>query len=92
MKKRSSRPRDEFEDDGRTIADMSQVDSMGDYFLRPLHRRSAEPAAKPSEEAPPTTRRERIAVVLGAMGATLVIGLIFLAGLGIIIGLMLAFW
>lgn len=97
------------EDDGRTVADMSQV-SGGHLFGR-HHRYSREMQSgpggfggqqsrwemqRPTEERPwenaPFTRKERWMYTLGALKASLLIGLVYLAGLGLLVGLMVFFW
>ena len=120
------------EDDGRTVADMSQV-SGGHLFGR-HHRYSREMQSGPggfggsqfgsgggfggqqsgpgegfggqqsrwemqrprTEERPwenaPFTRKERWMYTLGALKASLLIGLVYLAGLGLLVGLMVFFW
>lgn len=38
------------------------------------------------------TKKERRAAIFGALGAALLIGLVFIVGLSIVLGLMLLFW
>ncbi|MDO4321820.1 MAG: hypothetical protein Q4C61_04775 [Lachnospiraceae bacterium] len=100
------------EDDGRTIADMSQV-SRGHLFGG-MHRagggeiqsrpggvsgaqqsrrdmQGMQAGERPWEDAP-FTRKERWMYTLGALKASLLIGLVYLAGLGLLVGLMVFFW
>ncbi len=86
------------EDDGRTIADMSGVTrpSMFGHMPSTLrHEREAEVASikvpPPWEDQPPTLR-EQLGYALGAMGAALCIGLIYIVVLGLIILLMVVCW
>ena len=85
------------DDDGRTIADMSDVARPGMLGFRKGNRPSAEPvpqqssADEPWRDAEPImTPEERRWYILGAMKAALLIGLAFLAGLGLIVLLFLA--
>ena len=100
------------EDDGRTIADMSQV--TGGHLFGGLHRagfgerqpgqdgrsgagkvrremQRPQAEEKPWEDAP-LSRRERWMYTLGALKASLLIGFVYLAGLGLLVGLMVFFW
>ena len=76
----------DFEDDGRTVVDMSEVDPMP--VLLPRFRRRKEEA--PSENE--MSRDDRRAVMLGAIGAVLVIGGIFIVAGAIVIFLMTKIW
>ena len=89
------RKHDDFEDDGRTIADMSDIGPAP--MLRP-HRRKAgapppEPAnARPWEQAPDWTAKEKFWAVLGAMKATLLIAGVYLAGLAVLLLILFLLW
>ena len=80
--------REEFEDDGRTIADMSGVTRRNPFGFVP---RGNDPAGKntsdtaTSGESSTLTRGERIWAILGALKAVLLIGLCFAVGLAIVI-------
>ena len=86
------------DDDGRTIADMSDV-SRPSFASGWISRRGEEnlrknridPQKRSSvpEELDP---REQRAAVLGALGAALLIGLLFLGAFAAAIALMLAAW
>lgn len=95
-------------DDGRVIADMSAIERPrlllprrpgkdngggcnGDVHPCPPEEGTGVnvPVASPKEEMPKEDRR---AYLFGAMGAALVIGLIFLAAAGVAILLMILFW
>lgn len=88
------------EDDGRTIADMSGVTRPSMFGHMPSvlrHERQTKQAETPEKEHPPweeqsLTRREQLGYVLGAMGAALCIGLIYIVVLGLIILLMVVCW
>ena len=85
----SARRRDEFEDDGRTIADMSGVSRRSLFGVRPHETdlppsEISHPDVKSSERVE-LTREERRWAVLGMMKAVLLIGLCFAAGLALVI-------
>lgn len=90
----------EGEDDGRTVADMSGVTRPSMFGHMPSvvrHERLTKQAEQPAKEhAPwedqPPTLREQLACALGAMGAALCIGLIYVVVLGLIILLMVVCW
>jgi hypothetical protein len=94
MKSRKS----SWEDDGRTVADMSGVSGPSMFVPR---KSSAQKESQPrpdikSSDRPwedqPYSRKERILLVLGALKATLLIAGAFLLGLGLAIYLMLRLW
>lgn len=78
------------DDDGRTVADMSNVSRQPLLFPRPMRRRMP-PVQQPQENAEPVelSRDEQRWAVLGALKAALLIALVFLVGLGIVILLFL---
>ena len=91
----------EFEDDGRTIADMSGVPERSGAPLRRFLRRNEDAAGaeenvltedrpRPAPEEMPA--EDRRAYIFGAMGASLVIGLIFLAAAGLLILFLCLIW
>ncbi|MCD8381792.1 MAG: hypothetical protein LUC30_02570 [Clostridiales bacterium] len=88
------------EDDGRTIADMSGVTRPSMFGHMPAamqHEDRTRQSEAPGKEQPPweeqpATLREQLACALGAMGAALCIGLIYVAVLGLIILLMVICW
>ena len=89
------RKHEEFEDDGRTIADMSGIGPAP--TLRPHRRKSDVPAPetandRPWEQAPDWTRKEKFWAVLGAMKATLLIACAYLAGLAVLLGVLFLLW
>lgn len=90
----SIKDKNNFEDDGRTIADMSGLDGYsGSSLMRGLlskkkEKQVGEPQAddnSPQEQMP---KQERRAYVLAAIGAVLLIGAAFMGGLALIIWLM----
>ena len=76
----------DFEDDGRTVVDMSEVDPMP--VLLPRFRRRKD--APPSEQQ--MSKEDRRAVMLGAIGAVLLIGSVFIVAGAIVIFLMTKIW
>ena len=80
--------RDAFEDDGRTIADMSGVSRRNLFGFVPRGNAPA-PAERPESEAPSGegefSRKERVWAILGALKAVLLIGLCFAVGLALVI-------
>ena len=83
------------DDDGRTIADMSDLSRPGLFGFRkverPAPRREEAPSASEPwrEPEPLLTPEERRWYILGAMKAGLLIGLAFIVGLGLIVLLFL---
>lgn len=83
-----------FEDDGRTIADMSGVESPLRLFRRrprssqmdENHGGQTEGGERPWENSP-FTGRERLRYIGVALGAALAIAFVFLAGLAFVIWL-----
>ena len=74
------------DDDGRTIVDMSEVDPMP--VLLPRFRRRKDEV--PSEQQ--MSKEDRRAVMLGAIGAVLLIGGVFIVAGAIVIFLMTKIW
>ena len=79
------------DDDGRTIADMSDVyvrTPLGYRSLDGKRRRETEPA-KEEKKAPweesGTSKEERRSYIWGALSAALLIALAFIVGLGLVI-------
>ena len=81
------RKRDDFEDDGRTIADMSGIGPAP--TLRP-HRRKAD--APPPEPANDWTPKEKFWAVMGVLKATLAIAGVYLVGLGVLLAVLFLLW
>lgn len=88
--------RREFEeDDGRTIADMSDVAQPSLWGRSPAPERGAdrspERKASPYPDAPFTPGEKRL-FVTAALKAALLIGLAFIVGLGLVIAALLGIW
>ena len=83
------RKREPFEDDGRTIADMSGIAPQP--TILPRKKRCEEPPEGRGEGLE-LTRKEKRWAVLGAMKAVLLIAGAYLLGLGILLGLLFLIW
>ncbi len=90
--------REHFEDDGRTVADMSELVSTGLFGRRSHSSRTEKKNVYGSSdndgasqrkpwENPPFTWKERLRYMGVALGAALSIAFVFLAGLALIIWL-----
>ncbi|MDY2694643.1 hypothetical protein [Gemmiger sp.] len=85
--------KDSFEDDGRTVADMSGLDAHP--MLRPgrkANRTPEPPNDRPWEQDTPWTFKEKLWAVLGVLKATLLIAAVYLAGLGVLLALLFLLW
>jgi hypothetical protein len=87
------------EDDGHTIADMSDVPrpSLGWFPSASRERKQASVPQQTSQsdrpwENAPISPKERWMYMLGAMKAALLLGLAYLAGFGVLIFLLLQLW
>ena len=87
-------------DDGRTVADMSHVEKPT-YASGWISRRGEEKLAKPlnrypegpgTQTGPQMDSEERLASILGALGASLLIALVFIGAAGALIALLLFLW
>lgn len=93
-------PKQYEDDDGRTIADMSELSGRPNLLLGGLadglRRKKPEPTApgRPSRpwENNAFTPKERRMAILGALKASLLVGMAYVLGLGAIILLMILFW
>ena len=88
----SARKQEKFEDDGRTIADMSGVSRRNLFGFDPNSLRSAAEVekARPHEpvraaEDDGLSRKERLWAILGALKAILLVGLCFAVGMALVI-------
>ncbi len=84
----SSVKKDDFADDGRTIADMSGVTRRNPFGFVPRTDNQSHAYTSADVTSPDTgglSRRERIWAILGALKAVLLIGLCFAAGLALVI-------
>ncbi len=99
----SRKQRQYDDDDGRTVADMSCLGRwpmLGSLFIRippdrtdRMRGREEDADADTVKQEPlELTRKERRYAIFGAMGAGLLIGLIFIGGLIAVILLMLLVW
>lgn len=87
-----------FEDDGRTVADMSGIEH--DSIWLPRRRKQGHTPAqqpqqtsdRPWEEDPQLTGRERLWAILGALKATLLICGVYLLGLLALLALLFTLW
>lgn len=79
-----------LEDDGRTIADMSQVPGSGMGGFSPGKNNQERYELHPGQE--PYTRRERFRYTMAALKAGLLIAFAYIAGLGLVIALLLLVW
>ena len=94
------RKKHEIEDDGRTIADMSDIGGPGLLFPRRSQRKTPmsppEPESavndRPWEQQDAFTPQERRMYALGALKAALLIGFVFIIGLGAVIAFLLLLW
>ena len=82
------RRREPFEDDGRTIADMSGIAPQPTIVPRRKPRKEPESSGEGLE----LTRKEKRWAVLGAMKAVLLIAGAYLLGLGILLGILFLIW
>lgn len=80
-----------WEDDGRTIADMSGVEHPSLFGHLPRKKRS-DPEAHENSEQPTMTKEQNRAYIGGALLAGLLIALVFIVAGAIAIALMLAVW
>lgn len=94
MGRRETR-RDDFEDDGRVIADMSGVERPSLFGAGRPPRREGPRAEAPARRREPDVRlttTERLWMALGALKAGLVVGLVYVVFLGLVIVALLAIW
>ena len=82
MKREKSKP--EFEDDGRVIADMSDVESPNLLIPRLPNKRPSG-LGKKAPTGDDFSREERKAAAAGALAAALLIALVFIAAGAILI-------
>ena len=80
--------RKEWEDDGRTVADMSGLDRPTLFGHKEGVSRKKRQVASDGDYVPPLSRGDRWAFLLGTMKASLLIALAFLGGLGLCIWLL----
>ncbi len=88
------------EDDGRTVADMSGIEGHASFIGslaglrgdRRKRREDADAVGVKEDKSVDMTRDEKRWFIGGALGAALLIALVFGLGLGLIILLMVIFW
>lgn len=85
------------DDDGRTIADMSGVSRPQLFTVRRIEDEESKPGVPEEADDRPwedksLSKKERSWFILGALKAALLIGLAFVAGLGLVIWLILALY
>ncbi len=92
--------KEKFEDDGRTVADMSGIERPR-LFIPRLPKSGSRPSqdTQPEMDDRPwekdkdsLSRDEKRWYVLGALKAALFIGLAFIVGLGVLIAVLLGIW
>ena len=89
-------PREYEDDDGRTVADMSEVHRRNVFLPRgtlqesPKHENENNEST--SNQNPPLNRKETRSFIMGALSAGLLIALVFIIGLGLAIAIMLLIW
>lgn len=94
MGRRETR-KDDFEDDGRVIADMSGVERPSLFGAGRPPRREGPRAEAPARRREPDVRfttTERLWMALGALKAGLLVGLVYVVFLGLVIVALLAIW
>ena len=91
------KPREYEDDDGRTVADMSEV-RRRNLFIPQTNPRMEESkrgdrkVESGASQNPPLNRKETRSFIFGALSAGLLIALVFIVALGLAIALMLFFW
>lgn len=96
---------DDPEDDGRTIADMSDLAPHRNWLggwtpstgsnrpEKPAPQQQAQPKPdRPWEQQQTFTGSQRFWAIMGALKASLLIGLVYVVGLGLIGWLLLTIW
>ena len=78
----------EWEDDGRTVADMSGLDRSPLFGHKEGVSRKKRQEPSDGDYVPPLSRGDRWAFLLGTMKASLLIALAFMGGLGLCIWLL----
>lgn len=91
----SKRRTDDFEDDGRVIADMSAVERPSLVGHLPGRRGTgpqAPDAREPRRPKVELTTKERVWMALGALKAGLTIGCVYVVVIGLAIAVLLGIW
>ena len=79
-----------FEDDGRTVADMSGIEH--DSIWLPRRRKQGHTPAQQPQQAADRPWEERLWAILGALKATLLICGVYLLGLLALLALLFTLW
>lgn len=82
---------DDFKDDGRTVADMSDIDRPSLFSLKRNNKKPdyEQNSAAPQQEMP---REQRRAYIIAAVFTALGVAAIFMAAIALAIWLMLIAW
>ena len=89
----SKKTKEPFEDDGRTIADMSGVENHHASLIGRLPRRNREKADEaPDPPAEPLSKRQGRMAIGGALLAALLVGGVFIVAGAIAILVMILLW
>ena len=98
MSRFDERDRRTQEDDGRTIADMSDLDRPRAFSFsvanrnKQMREQDAMPPAQTEWQQLNLTGKERRLLIAGALKASLLIGLAYVGGLGLVVWLLLQLW
>lgn len=85
-------PKKYKDDDGRTIADMSDIQGQNLFSFKAPSKKSYQEETNDRPWENRMSREERQAAVFGALGAALAIGMCYIVGLGAVIGILLLIW
>lgn len=89
----SEKNKKSYEDDGRTIADMSMLSSNSWKLKRPEEDEKEEESENPRPwEQTGLTKEERRWYILGTLKAALMIAGVYIVGIGLVGWLLLTFW
>lgn len=86
------------EDDGHTVADMSDLDRPRAFSFRvegyhkAAQERDTMPPAQTEWQQLNLTGKERWMLIAGALKASLLIGLAYVGGLGLVVWLLIRLW
>ena len=83
---------DDFEDDGRVIADMSAVERPSLLGHVPARRCEVGETRAPKRPKVELTSKERLWMALGALRAGLTVGCVYVVFLGVVIVALIALW
>ncbi len=87
------RKRREYEDDRRTIADMSGVERPNLIMPHlPGETRPSQPAQQEPFDQPGFSKEEQRMAVLGALKAAMLVALPFIVGLGLLVLFLIWIW